>query len=398
MPTSTPSPQNFSTLVDEGVAQQFLGLTADNTIRIQPVMERLKKNGLIQFDGSGRWVNNPVRVGEYATNYSTDLAARSWSRAQQIVNYAYSYGILEVLGVLSENDLMFLNSKESYAKTGQRILKDMSNDFQKGMNRKILRENNGGTTSLGVAAYAGGQYPINGLASLFGTGTTQNYNPTTQTTSGAIAAGDIEALPNATYCLVSTHPTNAIAGVDGRVNEATSPVIANWSSTAWGGSAGTWATVGDKVMSHLIIRLTRGNSPDERPDLAVMTRQNFEDFRSRIRSLATQMVILQDNSPRSPDVGMLPRIYFNYEGVDVLFDSDQIANACMVLNTKKMDYRVYPQKPAGDGTSALKGQTQEMFYFAQSGDINQGAYKAVAKHVAQLWADPFFNGVAFNFA
>lgn len=398
MPAAAPTPPGYSNLVDETVAPLFLTETFDNTLRIQPVMERLKKNGNISTDNYSKYINIPARIGEFSDAYSTDLNVRSWARQQQFVNYAAPFAIFEMLAALSENDIMFMNSPQAYIKEGKRILADMSTDFQKKMNRRILRENGSGVASLGAAVFAGSQYPFNGLPSIFGTGTTQNYNDITQTTSGAIGAADREALPNGTYYGISTHPTNAIAGVDGRVNEATSPVIANWSSTAWNGSAGTWLTTGDKVLSHLIMRLTRGNGPDQRPDLAVMSRTNWEDLRGLLRTKATQMVVLQDNAPRVPDVGMLPRIMFNYEGLDVLFDVDQLSNVAYVLNTQQMKYMVFPQVPAGDGTSTLKGSTQPLFSFAQSGDINQGAYKAVAKHVGQLWANPFYQGAAFNFA
>lgn len=398
MPSIAPTPANYSNLVDETVAPLYLTQTFDNTIRIQPVFERLKLKGKIDTENYSKYVNIPARIGEFSDGYSTDLNTRNFQRAQQFVNYAAPFAIFEMTAALSENDLMFMSGPQAYIKEGKRILEDMSTDFQKKMNRRLLRENGSGVNSLGTVPFTGSQYPFNGLPSLFGTGTTQNYNEVAQTTSGAIGAGDKEAMSNGTYFGVSTHPLNPIVGVDGRVLEATSPVIANWSSTFWNGSAGTLLTVGDRVLSHLILRLTRGNGPDQRPDLALLDRLGYENVRALLRTKQTQMVILQDNAPRTTDAGLMPRIMLPYEGLDVLFDVDMPANAVYVLNTAQMKYMAFSQAPAGDGTSALGGKTQPLFQFAQAGDINQGAYKAVAKHVGQFWANPFYQGAAFNFA
>lgn len=401
MPGATaPTPASYSGLIDIAVAQKFMRTTWENTNRVQVMLERLKQNGRVSFDGSGKFVEWTARVGEFDADYRADLAGRSFARNNHYVPYAAGYSFLDMTAALSERDLMFASSEEAIVPLRERLLTQMGEDFSKAYSRRLLRENGGSNTVMGVTAYAGGLQPLNGLPTIFqhGSGTAQNYNPDTQATSGNVAASDKEVLPNGTYCGVSTHPTNSISGVANKVNESTSPVIANWSCTGWNSTAtNTWLANCLDVVSHLITRTNRGNTPEERADLCLMTRGMFGDFRAKVRASTSQQVILMDDRPRAPDAGMYPRLYAPFEGVDATFDVDMPTNVCYVLNTKKGELKVFPQQPAGTG-GPLQGNPTEMFKIAQAGDIDQGAYKIVATIASQIWFNPRYQGAAYNFA
>lgn len=398
MPGTTPTPQMYSSLVDEVVTQEFMRGEWESTKQINAFLERLDKAGQVQFDGSGKFVDWIARIGRFSASRRADLADRSFSRKQHRVTYTAPYSFIEIPAVLSERDVMFMNSPDARVNLTKRLLTDMSGDFAIDVNSKLLTENAGSNSVFGQSSYSGSDVPFYGLPTLFGYGAAaQDYDADAQITSGAIGAGDKEALPNTTYCGVSTHPTNSISGVDNKVNESTSPVLANWSSTAWDGSSTTWKANSTKVLSHLILRQTRGNGPGERPDLGILTRGMYLDFKTQLRSDANLQVVIAE-SPQSPDAGLHPRLFINYEGVTFVFDVDQPTNTAYVLNTKKIVFKQYPQQPAGMQSGAIKGQTKEMFKVAQMPDIDQGGWKVVATQVAQMICEGRYQGAAFNFA
>lgn len=401
MPGATaPTPYAYSNLIDVAVAQQFMRTVWDNTTVVRALLEKLKSKGRVQFDGSGKYVEWTARVGEYDADYRADLANRNFNRQNHFIPYVAGWSFLDMTAAVSERDLMFAKSEEAIIQLRQRMLTDMGGDFAKVYNKKMLQENAGSYTTFGSTAYAGGLQPIVGLPTLFQYGTSTKtaalaYDPATQAVGSTVAATDKEVTPNGTYLGVSTHPTNGIAGVVGRKKEATSPVIANWSSTAWN-SAGlaTWISNCLDGTSHVISRLRqRGGDPD----LGIFSLGKFNDFRSKLRSSTSQQVVLEDSTPRSPDAGLHPRLYLPFEGVPLVVDIDAPADAVYILQTSEASVKVFPQEPAGTG-GPLKGNPTEMFKVAQAGDIDQGAYKVVATIASQQWFNPYFQGSLFNFA
>jgi hypothetical protein len=398
MPGTTPTPANYSNIVDEAVTQQYMRSEWDSTKEINPLLERLEKKGRIQFDASGKFVDLIARVGRWQASRRADLAQREFARKQHRVTYTFPYSFLEVIGILSERDLMFMSSPDARIRIQDQMLTEMGADFGLDINSRILTENAGSQTVGGNTAYAGGDVPLYGLPTIFGYGATaQDYDHQAKTTSGNVAAGDKEVLPNTTYGGVTTNPTSALAGVDNAITEATSPVIANWKSTAWDGSSTTWIKNGKYVITHLINRLHRGNGAGERPDLGIMTQAMYIDLKNGFKDDVSQQVVITEQ-PTAPDTGMYPRLFMRYEGVDLIYDLDQATDVFYLLNTGKLMLKVYPQTPAGNASGAIKGKTKELFKVAQMPDIDQGGHKVVATNVCQLIGEPRYQGMAFDFA
>jgi hypothetical protein len=268
MPSTAPTPVNYSPIVDELVTQWYMTKTFENTVRKRVLMDYLAKNGKLQQadGGGGKYVEIKARVGEHQAAYRAELAVRTWSRVNLDVTYDAPHAYYETKGVLSEEDLAYLRSQQAIVKLADKMLTRMSDDMGKGLNGQLIKSNATANTIAGVAAAASNPVPIYGLISVFGYGSTAiGYSPTTQaSTTSAVTAADIEVLPNVSYCGVSTHPTNAITGVDNKLNESTSPVIANWSSTGFPAASTTYTTNCLDVCSHLISRLgMRGNNDME---------------------------------------------------------------------------------------------------------------------------------------
>lgn len=399
MPAAAPTNNNYSSLVDVVTTQQFMRGEFDNTKKRNIILSKLDEAGNIKGDASGKFFERNVRVGEYTSDVRGDLVERQFARKQQRVTYTVPYAWYETTGALGEQDIVYNSGPEALIKLNANMMKDMGADFRKGLSTRVLRNNAGSATTLGQSVANASPVPLFGLPTMFGTGTTQNYNPDTQTTSGAIAAADKEALPNVTYCGVSTHPTNPIAGVDGKSNESTSPVIGNWSSTAWTGTA-TWKANALIVMDHMMTRLTRSEDPNDSPDLIILPRTMFTDFSAAFQSggpsgLGGRVVFTEKQ--QQPNMRMYENV-IPYGNAKAYWDISAPANTAYFLNTNYMEFCYFPQKSYRAGGDIQGEAGSEYFGVRTDYDIKQGGHLAVAVMCANLWANPFYQGVAYNFA
>jgi hypothetical protein len=399
MPAAAPTNNNYSTLVDVATTQQFMRGVFDNTIKRNIILKKLYEAGTLKGEGSGKFLERTIRAGTYASATRGDLAERQFVRRQQNVTQAVPYGVIEVTGALGEQDIMFNSGKEALIKLNAKMMSDMGADFRKDISSYILRNNAGSNATFGQSVIATAPVPLFGLPTMFGYGASaQNYNADTQATSGAVGAGDREVLPNTTYFGVTTHPTAAISGVDGRVNEATSPVLGNYTSTAWTGTA-TWAANCLVFSDYMLTRLARSQDAEDQCDLIVLTRTMYNDVANRIQTnFGRTMFTAQAQSAANVRVGngdVIP-----YGNAEISWDVSQPANVAYYLNTRKLEFIYFPQKAirnSGELSGDL-GDMSEMFGVRTDYDIKQGGHLAVAVLAAQMYANPFFHGAGYNFA
>lgn len=394
MPATAPTNGSYSSLVDAVTTQQFMRGEFENVVKRNVLLRELEKRGNIKKDASGKFMERNVRVGQHSASYrSADLAPRSFSRVQQRVSYAVPYSVREITGVLGELDVMFNSGKEALVNLSEKMLTNMADDFRRDIGGILLQSNGGSQTAFGQAVAPGSPVPFLGLPTMFGYGSTaQNYNADTQATSGNVAAGDREVLPNQSYCGISTHPTAAISGVDGKQNEATSPVIVNSTSTAFGGS--TWAANCLKVLDYTNARLTRSQDAKDQPDLALITRSMFTDVKAAVQ---TYFRIILEGAPTAPSPTTFKENYIPWGTVNVYWDESQPANTGYMLNSNYLEFCVFPQKRINrDGT--LSDASDELFNIRTDYSIEQGGHLAVAQIAGQLWGNPKFQGAFFNFA
>lgn len=403
---TAPSPSNWSGLVDTLVLANYLDVRWDATKRVRVLMDFLYKNQAVQMDPEGgRYLDWLIKAGEYSLDYSADLASRSWNRENHDLTATAPYTFLEGKTVLSENDATFLTTRAARVKKVQQMTDDLVNDIGRAFNKKLLQENGGANTTFGLSAYSGSQKALQGLPTLFGYGTAAvAYNPDSTATSYtvAITAVDKEALPNATYCTFSTHPTNAISGVTNRVREATSPVIANWSSTAWrSGAFTTWAGNCLEALEHVVTRQSRDGSAVSRPNLGIMPQRNFIQFREAVRTRSEQHIVLTQSS-QSPDLGLYAkRDSVPFADMEWFYDQDCPASVIYSLNTQQgnvMMKHLDAMVAGGLDGPFQTGRKKAMWSVRQFADINEGAFKLLAKCATQIIWRPDLQGALYTFA
>lgn len=405
MPAPAPTNNNYSSPVDVVTTQQFMRGEFDNTVKRNVLLRELSARGNIKGDASGKFFERNARIGTFTSAVRADLDERTFNRKQQRVTWAVPYAWYETTGAIGDEDITFNRGQEALVQLNKVMLKNMGDDFRKDTCTYILRNNAGSNSTFGQAVANVSPVPIAGLPTMFGYGAAaQNYNADTQTTSGAIAATDKEALPNQVYFGVSTHPTNPIAGVDNKANESTSPVLTNWSSNAWGGGTTTWQANCIPAIDNTLNRLARSPDAMDSPDLLLMTRTMFSQLSVSIVSggpsgLGSRVVfteVSQNPNYRVYKDNMIP--YGNTKGY---WDEAMPANTCYVLNSNYLELDYFPV-PAVNIGGTIEGNVNadntEMFGVRTAYDIKQGGHLAVAILAGNLWGNPKFHGAIYNFA
>lgn len=398
-----PSPQNYSGLIDTTVAQEFLsGTFWDNTSKQRILLNRLIANGSnAVHDQKGKYIDLKVRIGEFTGGYRSEGQVRTFTRPNHFTQYQNQAAFYEVPASLSEEDISFFDTQEAIIKYNQQILTHMGEDLAKGLNYQLLRSNATSNTVAGIAAASNTTNVIYGLPTVFGYGVSAvGYSQSAGSTTSAVSAADKEVLPNVTYCGTSTHPTNAIAGVTGKIDESTSPVIVNWSSTSFSGASTTYTTNAVSVWRHMIRRLAMRNTDLEMmPDLGIHTALMHDQMRTGLGSALQQHVVLTQDSQR-PNVGLWDRLMLPFEGVTIYPDSDTANGVAYCLNTKKTNslLSVLPQYVAGTKDGKFTGRVGRLVTVGQMPDIDTGSYKLVAKSALNAIFNPYRQAMAYNFA
>lgn len=406
MPGTTPSPVAYSGVVDEAVIQDSMRGHWDNTVQQIAILDYLKARGRINSGGDGKYLEMRARVGRRTKTQRSDLAARTFSRHQDRTTYSWPWSFHEVNDILSMRDVMFLNGSDYTVRDDLLAsrLTEIGDDFMVGLHEDLMTNNAGTNTVFGQAADAGSgdNPPFQGLPTVFQYGSSASaYNPVTQAVGGGVAATDKEVAPSGTYGNVTLGPVTAISGVNGKVNESTSPVLVNWSSTAWdsSGSSTTFLANAPEALKHLITRLTRGSGGEGmRPDVGFMDENLFVTFQNSLEALTNRQLDL-GTEPKAPDVGMFPRFWIPYMGVKFHMDRQTPPNAVYVLNTKKADYKYFKQPDYGEkARGPMKGKVDQMFHIEAQYDIDVGGWKLVVSQACQFYLNPFYQGAAYNFA
>lgn len=403
-----PTPLNYSNLVDTAVLPDFAQYRWELTKRKRVLLDSLTQNGSIKpaEGGGGKYLDWIATVGDFGLDDHADMGARTFTRVNTDITYTAPYAFLETTDAISENDWGFLQTKQARNASVKERAEKIVEDQVKKLNRKLLQQNcdSASASVFGIAAYTGTQ-KLFGLPTLFAYGATaQKYDYTVSTTvTTTVTAIDKEVLPSATYCGQITHPTATLAGVPDamRVQEATSPVLVNWSSTQWQTNTATnttWAGNCLHVFDHLISRVQRDADMDSMPDLGLMTQDMYLKSKQAIRGTSLQHVVLSEE-PSAPDVGMYKRPFFKYMGVTFSWDIDQAANVFYLLNTKKAKFRYLDAQVAGF-TEAGPYTTGKKRFMTMRGfpDANVGAFKFISKLGAQIVWMPSYQAAAYNFA
>ncbi len=147
----------------------------------------------------------------------------------------------------------------------------------------------------------------------------------------------------------------------------------------------------------MITRQCKDGTAEWYPDIGVLTQSMYTDFKTAIRGSIQQHVVLENDTPTSPDIGMYKRFFIRYQGVILSWDIDQAANLFYLLNTKKCRFRYLDAKVAGFDQPAGPYQTgkKRIMTLKAFADINVGAFKFLSKMGGQIIWEPAAQGASY---
>lgn len=332
----------------------------------------LESQGRITYNAAGRGFDWPVRYRVHELEANTGETSRNFARRNLNIVANLPYRGYQATDLIYEREMLENRGEAAVVRVFENLVGRLEESMKQGLATQWYIDGNAtGNTLL-----------WHGLESIFAT------NGTVNSTSGAqrtATAADYVAYPSDTYAGIST-----ILGNYGGENESGqywpdgvadeeydfwTPLIVNYTSTSFGGTADTWAAQGDEAMRYGIIHSQRNTSLDGQMTNIFLNRTRYFEMLNLMDG-KEQINITSDNELRA--LGF--KNTFVFDGVTVSWET-------AVPNTS----------PHEDGTRAMAGyginfkclELKCMYdtLFKTEGpeyDMDTQGYKAVVKTLSNL--------------
>lgn len=312
-------------------AKEYLKGAADNTLRDHPLLALLQKYGRIKTNQKGIDRTWNVQFAEHAFNDYGDMAALNFARTD-----LYKQANFDVRMYVATDAVSY---KEAEMCDGPVAI---VNRFKETIPKLIKSATNRLPRELFVDGYAAGNgNRLCGLESAFGLA------------AGGTVAGDWIAKNDDTYMGLSTavgaeggswdanlatalRPNASIAkdwpyGKGDPEFHYWTPRVINYTSTAWTGSAGTWATTGRDAVRRGLSTATHGGGKASKPGIVLLATDLIDDFKKQNDGK------IQINTPSKEmeDLGFPDAMTF--EGASLMADCDVPAGSGYALNVNEME-------------------------------------------------------------
>lgn len=275
----------------------------------------LEQAGRVSYNNSGRGFSWPIQFRLHTIEGNTGETIRNFSRTN-----LYKWAQMQYRGYQVTDSI---TNKELAENKGPQALINLWNGFTDRL-KQSLRQ------GIGPEYYIDGYDAANttswhGLESMFGINGTIHISTGAQQ---AANAADVVGYPNDTYGEIAT-----TLGTYGGSNESGSvwplgvadpqydffsPLIVNYTSTAFDGTAATFAAQGDEAMRYAIMHSQRNQLNRGQPTNILLARELFMAFKNLVDGKE------QINVSRGEANGLVSlgfKNVINYDGVDVSWES-----------------------------------------------------------------------------
>lgn len=318
--------QEWSAVVNTTTADYLKGISADLTIRDQPVFAMLNRRKRISYGQSGtelRWqvqFSNPT--AETYTGGAIDFMPSDKYRQLKL-----DWRGLTVADKMEEKEKLMNRGAPALIDRYARIFPDME---------QALREQFCADLYVNGNTYTD---RFHGLETIFGTGSTYTT-----------VAADLIAVPDSTYGGLSTRPGgiagswSAALGTKPNASLATdwplgtgdteydfmAPKLVNYSSTTWGTGGTTWIANAERALRWTAIHTKSTLGKSGTIDLFLMTPTMYYEYLNAASALRTVIVPARE----------LIELGFDgvqQEGVQLTHEYGVPASTCYALNMDKME-------------------------------------------------------------
>ncbi len=241
-----------STRVASTTIEQWQKKVNDETSRHLPLLALLKKKGRVEYGNSGgqfRWV---IQRDEHDLSPLLDMVAITRSRVDN-----KTAATLDWRGYVVTDAITL---KEKLEQGGPEAMIKIFANREENMRRSAIRR-------LGAEMFKDGNLAANVTANTFH-GIESMMGIAAQTNTDARATTH-----NDTYGGLST----AVGTVSAEFTRAWTPVIVNTGKVV-SGSTQAWADFADEYIRYGLFKATHGASPEDRPDITLLTQDAYNDL------------------------------------------------------------------------------------------------------------------------
>lgn len=325
----------------------------------------MQSEGRIKYGCAGRGFDWRVQHRLHPVEGNTGETPRTFDRKNLYVTALLDWRGYQATDSISERELEEAkDSKNTMIKVvdglGDRIVKSVEHT----LNRQWLIDGNA----------TGNEKFWHGIESFMGA--TQTVNSSTGAARTANAA-DFVGYPNDTYAQLSTELANkGGAQYSGSVwpngnadseYDYWSPLLVNYTSTGFGGTADTWVAQGDEAMRFGIIHSQRNEMNGAQADMVWLARNLYFDFLNLIDG-KEQIITTADTKMKGLGFGNAVM----FDGVEVTWDTAIDNNVGYGLNFKNIELLCMYD-------SIVKASADDAFYDPYTQFLN-----VVVKHLGNL--------------
>lgn len=293
--------------------QQYVRQETINVLRNDKLLAMLEAKGRITFNNSGNFVTWPIEYRLIPVAPYADMDIVTFQR--------HNTDVLAELGWRGYAAAEAVSKKERLMNSGMEAFVNIWNERLNKLTKAMKRHFSGELYIDGNAA--GNTKRLHGIESFMAATKTLDITKTTPTSRTANAA-DKAAYPDDTYAGLATELGNKGGSwtgswPDGAGDEEFdyfSPLLVNWSSTAWPASgAGTLANQGQKILRFAIMHSRKNVGKEGMVDLALLDRDLYIDFLQNVQTDQRVLVTRGANESLLTKLGFGDTV--NFEGVDV---------------------------------------------------------------------------------
>lgn len=348
----------------------------DVTDNIHPLFAMLKDKGMVDYDGSGKFLQRTQRNKQHSLEGYADYEVMDFTRQDLFENAKLPWRALNMTGAISEKEAAENDGEEARVKYFANKLEIMKEDAE---------------DQIGAVFYLDGNLTANNKKP-HGIMSFMNYTQGSQNTTDAFAT-----VPTDSYAELSTALGNygGTGTNSGKTFKATdpewngfTPIIVNAIFDP-GSDARTWATHAPELIGRAELHANHSGKERDAVDLFTMTRTNMLDLRESQRSKERLVVNRGEKNTRLIALGF--RGVINVDGVDCVIDSDVPATDpagqtvhAVGWNFNRVKLCVLKREKNAKSQKKLKFWNRSGLFW----DGNQAVYKYYLRCYLQLMFQP----------
>lgn len=275
----------------------------------------LDARGRVSYNHGGRGFSWPVAYKLHELEGETGMSQRVFTPTNQWKEAHLNYRGYRVQDTISRRELYENRTKEGIIKVYDTFVSRLEESLKQRLGNQYFIDGNA----------TGNEQYWHGLESMFAVNGTVNVSTGAQRSANA---ADLVGYPSDTYASLSTILGNYNGdnesgqvwpnGVADSEYDFWSPLVVNYTSTAFGGAADTFAAQGDEAIRYGLIHSQRNTSQSGQVENVMLARNLFYDLKNLIDN-KEQLTITNGTQDNLWSLGFKNVVRF--DGVEVSYDN-----------------------------------------------------------------------------